>query len=341
MKKISLWMAVLSMSWSTAYGQRITLVPDKTAHKVEVRFSGMLFTSYLYPDSFTKPVLYPLYNSNGTCLTRGFPLAPNAGERIDHPHHSGIWFNYGNVNGLDFWNSSYSDLRKAPYGFIRHTGITCAESGDNKAVLTVTADWNDASGKTLLKAETEYVFAGEGHIRTVEHTVRLTAQDAPVVFADSKEGLFGIRLDKSFEEPSDEPVIRLGYDGKPMATPVADGDGADGKYRNAQGQEGEANTWGKRSEWMMVSANKEGDESTLAILDHHQNIGFPAHWHARGYGLFAANNLGSNKYSLSDPESSFTLRPGESVTFKHKIVIKAGSFATDEDIKEEYNIFNR
>ena len=30
-------------------------------------------------------------------------IEPKTGERIDHPHHMGHWFNYGDVNGLDFW----------------------------------------------------------------------------------------------------------------------------------------------------------------------------------------------------------------------------------------------
>ena len=41
-------------------------------------------------------------------VTRGFPLEPRPGERVDHPHHVGLWFNHGDVNGVDFWNNSES-----------------------------------------------------------------------------------------------------------------------------------------------------------------------------------------------------------------------------------------
>ena len=39
--------------------------------------------------------------------SRGFPLEPRPGERVDHPHpQRGSWLNYGSVNGVDFWNNS-------------------------------------------------------------------------------------------------------------------------------------------------------------------------------------------------------------------------------------------
>ena len=56
-------------------------------------------------DNMEKPVLYPLNSSSGIPVTRGFPIDPKPNERIDHPHQTGMWFNYGNVNGLDFWNN--------------------------------------------------------------------------------------------------------------------------------------------------------------------------------------------------------------------------------------------
>jgi hypothetical protein len=50
--------------------------------------------------------LYPLIADGGITVTRGYPLEPRPGERVDHPHHAGLWFNYGEVNGFDFWNNS-------------------------------------------------------------------------------------------------------------------------------------------------------------------------------------------------------------------------------------------
>src|SRR6476619_4745428 len=86
--------------------ERFRIVPDEQRRRVDVVIEGKAFTSYIWPESLAKPVLYPVRTAKGTVVTRGFPLEPRAGERVDHPHQAGIWFNYGNVNGFDFWNNS-------------------------------------------------------------------------------------------------------------------------------------------------------------------------------------------------------------------------------------------
>src|SRR5260370_23411399 len=105
----------LFLAWVAAAGageQRqspatgVQVIPDPPNRKVDVLIDGQPFTSYIYPTTLKKPVLFPLRTAEGVLVTRGFP--PGAGERTDHPHHVGLWFNYGNVNGIDFWNNSYA-----------------------------------------------------------------------------------------------------------------------------------------------------------------------------------------------------------------------------------------
>src|SRR5271169_4161456 len=84
----------------------VQVIPDEAQRRVDITIDGEPFTSYVWPTSLKKPVLFPLIAPGGTVVTRGYPLTPQAGERVDHPHHAGMWFNYGNVNGFDFWNNS-------------------------------------------------------------------------------------------------------------------------------------------------------------------------------------------------------------------------------------------
>src|SRR3989442_11814525 len=42
-------------------------------------------------------------------------------------------------------------------------------------------------------------------------------------------------------------------------------------------------------------------------------------WHARGYGLFAANPLGRKAFTNGKEQLNFRLGPGESTTFRHRI----------------------
>ncbi|MDH6343979.1 hypothetical protein M2480_002662 [Parabacteroides sp. PFB2-12] len=342
----SIWQAVVCAVILTSCGQKekgFELIEQLSEKRVDIFYDGHLFTSYAWPETMEKPILYPIYNAHGVDLTRGFPANPQPGERVDHPHHLGLWFNYGNVNRLDFWNNSYNipEANKPRYGSILHKGITEKTNGAKQATLTAQSDWNDPTGKTLLKAETRYIFGAEKEMRTIEHIITLTAQADTVVFSDSKEGLLGIRMDKAFEEVSEAPVLRIGDDKLPMAERTVNNDGVNGLYRNSLGDEKESGTWGKRAGWASVSAEKEGDKTTVAILDHKENPGFPAHWHTRGYGLFAVNNLGSKSFHAETPAASLTLLPGESVTFRHKILIKTGSYAEDREIDTAFEEFNR
>src|SRR6266403_658269 len=104
---------------------RIRLVPDERQRRVDVIIDEKPFTAYIWPERLAKPVLYPLRSAKGTLVTRGYPLEPRPGERVDHPHHVGLWFDYGNVNGFDFWNNSEAikPTERGKYGTIRHTRI--------------------------------------------------------------------------------------------------------------------------------------------------------------------------------------------------------------------------
>jgi len=318
--------------------QKIEIVADEAQRKVDVLYDGKLFTSYIYPADLEKPVLYPIYTANGTLITRGFPLDPRPNERVDHPHHVGAWFNFGDVNGLDFWNNSYAvpDDKKSEYGSIRHRNIVSIEG----ETLVVAADWVDHTEKTLLKEETTFKFSGCGDWRVVERTTKLTAQRDTVIFTDNKEGLIAIRMDRAFEEPSTRPELYLDSQGNPTEVMVMNNEGVNGVYRNSEGQEMEKGVWSKPAKWVSLSADKDGEKISIAIVDHKDNPGYPAHSHARGYGLFSTNNMGSQALDKNEPLFVLQLKPGESATFKHLIVVKTNGFATDDEMNQIFADFN-
>ena len=320
----------------------IEIVPDDAQKKVDVLFDGKLFTSYIYSEDLEKPSLYLLHTSKGTVITRGYPRDPRPNERVDHLHHVGFWLTFGDVNGVDFWGNSaaISAEDKPKYGFVRHRDVINTVSGETEGMLTVAADWVDFYEKTLLKEETKYVFTGDDNWRIIERITKLTAQQDTVTFSDNKEGMIAIRMDRAFEEPSDKPELYLDANGNPTEVKVMNNEGVNGVYRNSEGLEKGA-VWGKPTKWVCLSANKEGEEISVAILDHKNNPGYPAHSHARGYGLFSTNNMGSLAFEPDAPFFKLVLNPGQSFTMKHLIVIKTGGFATDDEINQKFNVFNR
>lgn len=304
--------------------------------KTEVFIGGKFFTSFIYPDNLEKQSLYPILTASGQTITRGFPLDPRPFERVDHPHHIGLWFNFGDVNGLDFWNNSYAikPENKAKYGAVRFRKIS--SQNPKKGELIVASDWVDSNEKVLLHEETRFIFSGTDDLRTIERTSKLTAAQE-VTFTENKEGMIGLRVDRSFEEPATKPERILDENAKDTGGLLLNNTGVGGVYSNAEGVRG-ADVWGKRSAWVALRAIREGEVITIAILDSPGNLNYPGWSHARGYGLFALNNLGGRAFDKNTAEVKLRLQKGESVTFKYKIII--GSGLTDQEIAEQAKLFN-
>ena len=56
------------------------------------------------------------------------------------------------------------------------------------------------------------------------------------------------------------------------------------------------------------------------------------------HALFAANNLGQHEFDPKQPERETTIKPGESVTFRHRVVILDGT-ADAARMNEEHRTF--
>lgn len=304
--------------------------------KVEVFVGGKFFTAYIYPDNMEKQSLYPIASASGKLITRGYPLNPRPFERTDHPHHVGLWLNFGDVNGLDFWNNSFAikPADKPKYGRVKFKKIVSENS--KKGTLVTASEWVDVNNKVLLDEETTFVFAGAGNLRTIERTSKLTAKQQ-VTFTENKEGLIGLRLDRAFEEPSTKPDKFLDANGIVTEVPIMNNEGVNGVYRNAEGIKG-GDVWSKRSPWVALRAVKEGEVITIAIIDNKSNANYPAWSHARGYGLFASNNIGGRAFDKNAAPVKIILKEGESIVFKHKILI--GGDLKDSELNKILNNFN-
>ena len=324
-------LTILSVSATTGFAQKVDLVDNKKDKKVEVSVDGKPFTSYFYPgeDVLKKAVLYPVMTAKGTLVTRGWPLDPRGSERVDHPHHVGIWLNYEDVNGNDYWNNSDAvDHAKRAYGTIVHTGITSMKSGKDKGELTVTADWIDKDGKLTLKESTTFTFSGKGDTRMIDRSTTLTAVNGEVSMPDIKDGMFAIRVARELELPSNKPEIFTDASGIATKVPVMNNEGITGNYRNSNGIEGE-DVWAKRAIWCNLTGKIKGEDISIGIIDHPKNVGYPAYWHARGYGLFAVNPLGQKAFSDGKDVLNFKLKKGESTTFRYRLVVASEHLKDD------------
>ena len=131
-------------------------------------------------------------------------------------------------------------------------------------------------------------------------------------------------MDRSFEEPAKGDMIFTDEHGNPTEVKVqADNTGVNGVYYSSNGYVGDK-VWSTRNDWVLLTCEKDGSVITFGFFDHPDNVGYPFHSHARGYGLFACNNLGSRAYNRQDDEIVKHLDKGETLELKHRFYIEAG-----------------
>ena len=213
-KHLFLFLFFVIPVYLVAQTPKVVLVKDKVHPQVHVTINGKHFTDFFFPDTIAKPVLYPIKAPNGTTITRGFPLQPIPGEPTDHPHHLGLWLNFGDVNGLDFWNNSFAipANEKHKYGTIKFDKIINQKNGEF-GLLSYSAFWNDFEGKTLLEETTSFEFIEVNGVWVIDRTTTLIAKTT-VRFNDNKEGVLGLRVAHELQLPSVETKKYTDVNGK-------------------------------------------------------------------------------------------------------------------------------
>ena len=312
-------------------GLNVAFVNRETEKKVDVMIDGRLFTSYCWPDSVYKPILYPVYTSAGTEITRGYPLKPRAGESTDHRHQVGIWLNYGNVNGLDFWGNGSTGKWGSNSGEVKHLNIEKLSGGNGEGSMITNESWIDSSGKELLSERTEYYFIANGSTRIIDRITTLTATGNTVTFKDTKEGMFGIRVARQLQLPTKEDIILKEAKGGTTTVKALSNEDITGNYRSSEGITGEA-VWSTRAKWMDLYGNIGDEKISLVVCDHPENQSYPTYWHARGYGLFSANPLGAKDFTEGKEIINFAIPAAKSATFRYRVIVNSGACLTDYEI---------
>ena len=279
-------------------------LPDR----VRVEIGGKLFTELRHGDS---PHVYywPLIGPDGVKVTRAWPMEKVAGEEQDHPHHRSMWFSHGQVNGVDFWgeDASYKGAPKHPVGKIVLDKVIAAKGGGDSGVVTTSQKWVAPDGSVpVTSLQTLRVHDRPESERMFDFETTLTAGGKDVTFGDTKEGTFAVRIAES---------MRLKQPKAPGA----------GHIVNSEGLRDDK-VWGTKAKWVDMSGPIGGKTYGIAIFDHPSNLRHPTRWHARDYGLFAANPFCEVEMDKSQPKGAgdYVLKAGQSITFKYRVLIHTG-----------------
>lgn len=288
--------------------------------RIRVEIDGQLFTEYVFK-GHSKPILYPVLGPGGAKMTRDWPMKEAApGESTDHPHQKSLWFTHGAVNGVDFWAEYGKDNKPDPTKFGREVQqkIIQAKGGDTGVISTENL-WIAPDGKTVLSESRTMTFSAEGTSRMIDFAITLKADHGEVIFGETKEGSMGIRTN---------PALEL--------TSKIKGRTATGQCVNSEGVTGK-DIWGRNSKWVDYWGPIDGKTVGIAIFDHPSNPRHPTGWHARDYGLIAANPFGGHDYNKSLPKGTGDMKipAGQSMTLKYRFVFHEGD-AAGAKIAESY-----
>jgi hypothetical protein len=298
-------------------GQPVAVTADKDA--VTFMAGKTLVARYHVGPQVAKPYLWPLNAPGGVTVTRAWPMEAKPGEKGDHPHQKSAWFCHGDVmpegvelkqkvkgvEGVDFWS-------EAP----GHGVIACVQVGTPKmdgtsgSVETLN-EWRTADGVKIMDEKRTVTLrqVEGGHLLVFD--IELTASVCPITFEDTKEGSFGVRV-------RDELTVAKGK----------------GRLVNAEGHttEGEKNNakrdgvWGLRSDWCDYSGKVDGKTVGVAVFADPKNA-YPSCWHARNYGLLAANPFGRDRSGFPDVKGKadlVKLKKGDRLTLRYAIFTHPG-----------------
>ena len=319
-------------AFAASHAKGVQLVVDEAQRRVDITVDGKPFTSYIWPSTLAKPVLYPLLDGDGVTLTRHWPL--EAGERSDHPHHVGLWFNYSNVNGFDFWNNSEAikPENRPKMGSIIFKKIDSAKSGAKSGELVTESTWITGTGQPVIDETTRFVFSSIGNARVIDRIATLHALDR-VVFHDDKDGFLGLRVASWLELPTAKGAVFVDAHGVQSKVAGASPD-ATGVYLTSEGKKGD-DAWGTRGNWCSLTGHTGKHTATITIFDHPANPNYPTYWHARGYGLFAVNPVGRTGFEPKQPALDYTLEKGQTAVFRYRIILYTDTKTPEQLNKEE------
>jgi hypothetical protein len=243
-----------------------------------------------------KPFLYPLVGPTSDAYTRHYPMQKIPAEKKDqdHPHQRSCWFTHGKVNGIDFWGEAANSGKVEEYA--RRTVV----EGPVMARLATKDHWVGPNGRNVCDDERMMTFYRCEEVRMFDFDVKIIANDGPVEFGDTKEGMFGIRVASSMD-----------VDKK-----------TGGKITNAQGLTDES-AWGKEAAWVDYVGPVSDKTVGISVLNHPSSFRFPTTWHVRTYGLFAANPFGWHDFGKGK-SGAYTIPAGESITFRYRVILHTG-----------------
>ena len=303
--KVATFVFLLTCSGAALQAASVEL--QRGENTIDVTIAGRPFTTYYFGAQVAKPYFMPLRTASGIVISRSFPLANQVTEADQksyyfEPHQRPMYFAHGNVDGLSFWteqafDSFYHGQSRQAYGRTALVKLEEPAAAGGSEAIRARFNLLAPSGRVIAEEAQSFQFHGDEKMRIIDCEFVISANHGPVTFGDTKEGTFALRLNAELSAPHDHMI-------------------------NSEGAQGEPAIWGKPADWVAYSGVVSGKPVTVVVFDSPKSFRHPTTWHARAYGLLAANPFGAREFT-KDPQKdgSWTVPEHQSITFRYRVLI--------------------
>jgi hypothetical protein len=259
------------------------LAATRVGSRIDVTIGGKFFTSYRFAGDEKYPFFFPVNGPSGASVTS----MRNGG----FPHHSSLFFGCDKVNGGNYWQE---DLDR---GRIVSRGPVVEKAEGREIVILDTCDWTRPGASQPIRDTRRIVISSPSPaLRQMDFEITLDALDE-VVIQKTNHSLFSARMD-------------------PDLTPAFGG-----SMVNAEGAQGEKETFGKPSPWLACYGARDNKTTEgLAILQHPGNHGYPSPWFTRDYGFLSPTPM----YWPADGKST-RMAKGQKMKLAYRVLVFSGT----------------
>jgi len=280
-----------------------SVVVQQSPGRLLLRTSGLPVATYVYRDAeISRPYFAHLRAPGGVPVTRTYPPVEGKDPTDHATFHPGLWLAFGDLSGADSWRL------KVP---VRHERFVETPKSGDRGQWAVRNRYLAADGEKTLCTETcryTLLVRPSGYLLLWDSTFRAEGDEA--TFGDQEEMGLGVRV----------------------ATPLAVT--KSGRISDSEGRQNEAQVRGQAPDWCDYSGVVDGRRVGVTLMPHPAN--FRRSWfHARDYGLFAANPFGRQALTGGEP-SRVVVRPGEALRLRFGVLLHGSPAGEAVDLKAAY-----
>jgi hypothetical protein len=294
----------------------------RSGDHIDVLIGSKPFTTYYFSPEVAKAYLMPLQTASGIVISRPFPARNDASKGDPkassfEPHQRPLYFGHGDIDGLNFWAEAifqryYGGHSREAYGHMADAQLERIRQNGEAGTIRASFALADPNNRIIGHETQTFTFRGDDRTRIIDCEFELKADHGPIAIGDTKEGTFGIRLGGDLSAPR-------------------------GQMISSKGARGEKEIWGKRADWVNYYGTSFGKHIGIVVFEHPKSFRHPTTWHARGYGLLAANPFGLREFT-NDPnqDGSWAIPEGSSLRFRYRVLIYDGDLSP-ADLDRKYS----